>query len=123
MRWAILALALLCAGCSSLAPKGCLADSLGQLQCAGGICLQSFDGEVFYRMAGQPVGVDRMTQGLKLNPMLSHVWYMSSTGKFRLYEGSNAIGNMYEFSQAADGWQVKFEHEPYFCPPSHKAAL
>ncbi|MDR7134077.1 hypothetical protein J2X06_001261 [Lysobacter niastensis] len=67
-----------------------------------------------------------MTEGLKLDPMLSHVWYMSSTGKFRLYEGSNAIGNMYEFSRAADGWKVKFEHEPYFClqatkPPSNNS--
>ena len=113
-------LAFLCttlvAGCASVqSTNGCPGNRIGELDCSGGVCRQSYAGEVFYLIVGEPANVQELLGLVQVSRFSRKLWYASNTGKFKLYVGGPNNGYAYEFAKSSAGWVAKFERDAYAC--------
>lgn len=113
-------IAIMCAtltsGCATIASSnGCPGDRIGELDCSSGVCRQSYAGEVFYRIAGEPANVQELLSLVEVGRFKHELWYASNTGKFKLYVGGPNNGYAYEFTKVGAGWVAKLERDAYAC--------
>ena len=112
---AILCAALVASCASVQSTNGCPGDRIGTLDCAGGVCKQSYAGEVFYLIVGEPANVQELLGLVEVSRFSRKLWYVSNIGKFKLYVGGPNNGYAYEFTKGSAGWVAKFERDAYAC--------
>ena len=79
------------------------------------MCKQSYAGEVFKIIAGEPANVQELLGLVQVDRLSRKLWYASNTGKFKLYVGGPNHGYAYEFTKGPSGWVAKFERDAYAC--------
>jgi len=112
---AALLFAVSSAGCASLDTHGCPGNKIGDLSCSAGVCHTSYDGEVFYLIYGEPANASELLGGLEISPLKARRWFLSNTGKFKLFVGGPNNGFAYEFTKTPSGWVSKLERDAYAC--------
>ncbi|MEO7324442.1 MAG: hypothetical protein ABIW82_06410 [Dokdonella sp.] len=116
MKLLAIVLVALISGCASVqSTNGCPGDRIGELDCSGGACKQSYAGEVFYLIVGEPINAQELLALVKVNRFSRKLWYASNTGKFKLYVGGPNNGYAYEFTKGSAGWAATFERDAYAC--------
>lgn len=115
MRYLIVAATIAICSCSGISTRPCPGDAVGELACNGIECHGSYEGEVFYRLATQPPQAAQLLRLINLGPLASQGWYVSNTGKFRLYVGSSMHGRQYEFTKTDKGWASELTEDGYQC--------
>jgi hypothetical protein len=110
----LVVLLLLLSACSPIRTHGCPGDKIGELDCSADVCRNSYDGEVFYRIFDEPTNVGELSGNIKLGHR-RRLWFLSNTGRFKVYIGDPNNGYAYSFSKVNESWEATLEKDAYAC--------
>ena len=110
----MVALAIFLSGCGGVQTRGCPGNKIGVLNCSGGVCKPSFDGEVFYRIYEAPTNAEDLLKGIELRGS-NKIWFLSSAGNFKVFVGGPNNGVAYKFKPTEFGWVAELEKDAYAC--------
>jgi hypothetical protein len=116
VKYLSILLTLVLSGCIGVqTTNSCPGERIGTLECSGGLCKQSYAGEVFYQIVGEPANVAELLSLVHVAQFNRKLWYASNTGKFKLYVGGPNNGYAYQFSKGPTAWVATLEPDAYAC--------